>query len=72
MRWLRSIGGQCKTGIQADEVRGMVPVTKLVAPNGRHVIYSGNDQNEELSSYIVERFDSRLQVASPFPSVKRS
>jgi hypothetical protein len=66
MGWLRSIGGHCQSGIAADDRRGMVPVTKLIAPNGRHVIHPGNDQNEILSQHIVERFDWRLRVQSPF------
>jgi len=72
MRWIKSIGGECRTGIGADHTRGMVPVTKLIAPNGRHVIYPGNDQNEVLARHIIERFDNRLLVVSPFPSVERS
>lgn len=72
MYWLRSIGGECKSGIGADPVRGMVPITKLIAPNGKHVIHPGNDQSEVLSAHLVERMDRRLQVASPFPSVPRA
>lgn len=72
MRWLRSIGGECRTGIRADEQIGMVPVTKLIAPSGKFLVWSGNDQFEELSTYAVEFFDRRLEVASPFSSVKRS
>lgn len=72
MYWLRSIGGQCKSGIGADHTRGMVPVTKLVGPSGKHVIYPGNDQSEVLSKHMIERMDRRLEVASPFPSIPRA
>jgi hypothetical protein len=72
MHWLKSEGGHCRSGIQADEVIGMVPVTKLVAANGRHVIHAGADQNEQLSLVTVEYFDRRLQVISPFRSVPRA
>jgi len=71
-RWLRSIGGQCRSGIRADHNVGMVPVTKLIGPSGASLIWNGNDQSEELSSYIIEQFDRRLGVLSPFPGVKRS
>lgn len=72
MYWLRSIGGECRSGIAADPVRGMVPVTKMIAPTGRHVIHPGNDQSEVLSTHVIERYDRRLEVVSPFPSVPRS
>lgn len=70
MRWLRSEGGECRSGIAADHQVGMVPVTKLVAANGRHVIHPGNDQYEELSPLTVSYFDRRLQIASPFASIR--
>jgi len=72
MQWLRSIGGESRTGIRADHEVGMVPVTKLVSPSGRFVIWNGNDQSEELSTYMVEYFDRRLQVLSPFASRPRA
>lgn len=70
--WLRSIGGQCRTGIRADHVVGMVPVTKLISPTGAFVVWNGNDQFEELPLYTIEYFDRRLCILSPFTSVKRS
>lgn len=70
MRWLKSEGGQCRSGIAADHMVGMVPVTKLIAANGRHVVHPGNDQGEVLSPLTIAYFDRRLQVASPFPSVR--
>ncbi|MEO3387890.1 hypothetical protein [Mesorhizobium sp. CAU 1741] len=72
MFWLKKIGGDCKSGIGADPARGMVPVTKLVAPSGKHVIHPGNDQMEILSTHVIERYDRRLAVVSPFPSVPRA
>lgn len=72
MGWLRSQGGESKTGITADPNRGMVPVTKLVSPDGRYVIHPGNDQFEVLSRYTIEYFDRRLRVLSPFSSVARA
>lgn len=72
MYWLKNDGGECRPGIAADEQIGMVPVTKLVAKNGKYVIHPGNDQSEVLSSFTIEYFDRRLEVISPFHSVKRS
>lgn len=73
MRWLRDEGGRCQNGIQADESIGMVPVIKLVSPDGsKWVIHPGNDQGELLSWMMVEYFDRRLGVLSPFRSVPRA
>jgi len=73
MFWLKSVGGNYRSGIGADPDVGMVPVTKLISPDGRHhVIHPGNDRGEELSPYIVEYFDRRLQLVSPFRSVPRA
>ena len=73
MSWLKSIGGTYRSGIGADTARGMVPVVKLISPDGRrHVIHPGNDQSEELSPYMVEYFDRRPQLISPFKSVPRA
>ena len=72
MAWIRGIGGKCQTGIASDPTIGMVPVTKIVAPGGRHVIHAGNNQSERLSLYTIEMFDRRLQVISPFRSVPRA
>ncbi|MDQ0507437.1 hypothetical protein [Xanthobacter agilis] len=71
MRWLQSQGGHCSTGIGPDDAIGMIPVTKLVALNGRKVIHYGNDQSEVLAPSLIEHFDRRLHVMSPFPTVKR-
>lgn len=68
MMWLKSQGGQCKSGIAADHDRGMVPVTKLVSPTGSHVIHPGNNQGEKLSTLTIEYFDRRLVLYSPFRS----
>ena len=54
----------------ADEVRGMVPVVKLIAPDGRYVLFAG-DWNEELSLSTVDHFDRRLGMISPFRSIDR-
>lgn len=72
MGWLRGQGGECRAGIAADPTRGMVPVTKLISPDGRYVIHPGSDQFEVLSRYTIEYFDRRLQMASPFVSVPRA
>ena len=72
MFWLKSIGGSCRSGIGADPAIGMVPVIKLISPTGRYVVHPGNDESEELSPYMVEYFDRRLQVASPFRAVPRA
>lgn len=72
MAWLRSVNGTCRTGIAADHNRGMVPVTKLIGPEGQHVIYPSGDQSEVLSRFTIEYFDRRLRVLSPFASVIRA
>jgi len=72
MRWLRDNGGECRSGIGADEEVGMVPVTKLIASDGRSVIHYGNDQGEVLSESMVDYFDRRLGVISPFRSIPRA
>ena len=73
MRWLASEGGHCQSGIGADPEIGMVPVIKLVAPGGtRSVVHPGGDQNEVLTPTIVEVYDRRLQMLSPFRSVPRA
>lgn len=72
MTWLRSIGGSCRSGIGADPDIGMVPVTKLISPSGKHVIYPSGDQDEELSTYMIEHLDRRLGVISPFKGVPRA
>lgn len=68
MHWLKSVGGHCKSGIGADENIGMVPVVKLVGPDGRSVIHGGSNQNEKLSALTIDYFDRRLGVQSPFRS----
>jgi hypothetical protein len=72
MYWLRSQGGECRTGIGADSSRGMVPVTKLISPDGLYVIHPGNNQSEVLSRFTIEYFDRRLQMISPFASTLRA
>lgn len=72
MHWLRGQGGECRSGIGADPERGMVPVTKLIGPNKRWVIHAGGDQGEILTGSIVEFYDRRLQMLSPFRSVPRA
>ena len=72
MHWLKSEGGQCRTGIGVDHDIGMVPVTKLISPEGKWVIHPGNDQSEHLSKFTIEYFDRRLGVLSPFKSVPRA
>lgn len=72
MRWLHSVGGECRHGIAAGD-SGMEPVIKLISPDGtRHVIHAGNDQSEHLSTYIIDYFDRRLLLASPFKSIPRA
>ena len=72
MHWLESVGGRCQNGIQADDIIGMVPVIKLIAPNGKHVLHDGDDQSEVLSPLTIDYFDRRLQVLSPFRTVPRA
>jgi len=72
MVWIRDNGGSCQNGMRADPEIGMVPVIKLIAHNGRHVIHPDSDQDEILSPLLIENYDRRLQVISPFRSVKRS
>lgn len=72
MMWLRDQGGHCKSGIGADHEIGMVPITKLVSPTGKYVIHAGNDQTEVLSRFMIDYFDRRMEMISPFKSVQRS
>jgi hypothetical protein len=73
MRWLRDQGGRCQNGIQADESIGMVPVIKLVSPDGsKYVIHPDDNQAEQLSTLMVDYFDRRLGVLSPFRSIPRA
>lgn len=65
MHWLRSVGGRCSTGIQADHEIGMVPAVRLTSANGKSVVYIGN-QNEALTLSMIAYFDRRLGVMSPF------
>lgn len=66
MRWLQSIGGHCKTGIAIDDAIGMVPKVKLVAPSGKSVVAVNMDQDEPLSPLLIENWDRRLEILSPF------
>jgi hypothetical protein len=66
MRWLQSIGGECKTGIAVDDVIGMVPKIKLIAPSGKSVVVVNMDQKEPLSPLLIENWDRRLELLSPF------
>ena len=72
MHWLRGQGGECRSGIGADPDRGMVPVIKLIAPSGRSVVHPGGDQGEILTPSIVDFYDRRLQMLSPFRSIPRA
>jgi hypothetical protein len=72
MNWLKGEGGNSKSGIGADEERGMVRVIKLTATNGRSVIVPGDNQYEHLTLTYIDYLDRRLQVASPFRSIMRS
>lgn len=67
MHWLREQGGSCKTGIGADDIRGMVPVIKLTGPDGkRSIVWGSDNQAEELSDLMVIHLDGRLGIKSPF------
>ena len=68
MHWLTGVGGQCRRGIGADEKIGMVPIIKLIAPDGAYVIHGGNNEFEVLSPLIISYFDRRLGLESPFRS----
>ncbi len=66
MRWLQSVGGESKTGIALDNEIGMVPKVKLVAPGGGSVVIVNMDQNEIASPLLIENWDRRLRLLSPF------
>jgi len=66
MVWIRSEGGTCSSGIGGDDAIGMVPVIKITAYNGRYVVHPSADQNEILSPSVLESYDRRLRVLSPF------
>ncbi len=72
MAWIKSTGGRCRTGVGQDDAIGMVPVTKIIAVSGRHVIFPGADPDEVLSPSTIENFDRRLMVISPFRGIQRS
>lgn len=72
MNWLKTVGGHCQSGIQADNEIGMVPVTKLIGPSGKYVIHPGNNQALVLSVFIIDNFDRRLEVVSPFGSAPQA
>ena len=63
MRWLQSIGGECKTGIAVDEAIGMVPKIKLIAPSGKSVVIVNMDQTETLSPLQIENWCTRTVIA---------
>lgn len=71
MVWIAQTGGHCQNGIGVDDEIGMVPVIKIVAANGRWVIHPSNDQSEILAPSVVENYDRRLQVVSPFKTTPR-
>ena len=66
MRWLQSIGGDCKSGIALDDAIGMVPKIKLIAPNGKSVVVVNMVQSDPLSPLLIENWDRRLELLSPF------
>jgi hypothetical protein len=66
MRWLQSIGGECKTGIAIDDAIGVVPKIKLIAPSGKSVVVLNMDQNEAVSPLLIANWDRRLELLSPF------
>jgi hypothetical protein len=66
MRWLQSIGGDCRSGIAVDEVIGMVPKIKLIAPSGKSLVVVNMAQSDRLSPLLIENWDRRLGLLSPF------
>lgn len=71
MAWIARNGGHCQSGLGVDDAIGMVPVIKIVAASGRHVVHPSANQAEVLSPSIVEYYDRRLCVLSPFRSTER-
>ncbi|MBA5779544.1 hypothetical protein H2509_20630 [Stappia sp. F7233] len=72
MAWVRDSGGYCTNGIQADHEIGMVPVIKLVADSGRYVIHPSDNQSEILEPSLIEYYDRRLGLVSPFKTTPRA
>ena len=67
MAWLRHIGGETKSGICIDNKIGMVPVIKMVTPDGKSVLVVNTPETTVLSDSTVKYYDRRLNVCSPFP-----
>jgi hypothetical protein len=49
-----------------DDDIGMVPKVKLIAPNGNYVVVVDMKQHEIASPTLIENWDRRLGVLSPF------
>jgi hypothetical protein len=67
MRWAQSVGCECSTGY--NELTGMNCV-RIVSPAGRQLLIAGSDQAERLVSSVLNHYDRRLGLESPFDRVK--
>jgi hypothetical protein len=69
LRWARGFGCAVQTGFVRIN-SALVTTTRIQSPDGsRSVLDIGTEQTDYLAPSMVGRFDRRLGVRSPFPSV---
>jgi hypothetical protein len=66
MKWAHSEGCKFQSGHSRLDGHSHV-MTKITAPNGRHVIVVDVVPSERLSPSMVSYLDRRLRLNSPFP-----
>lgn len=70
--WLKDQKGTFHESSGPDPEIGRAPVIKLISPDGQNsVLHYWSDRTELLTPSLIDHFDRRLQVKSPFRS-KRS
>jgi len=69
LEWLRSEGFQYKSGYIVNPTSGKsLTVIQIENAEGKILTVTGLEMNERLAPSVVERFDRRLGVKSPFAS----
>ena len=66
LAWAASEGCQCRNGY---ELSGMV-LWRIVAPSGRSLVIVDMQQSERLTSHMLNHYDRRLGLTSPFPRIE--
>lgn len=69
LRWAEGQGCTVQTGYTTTTDGALIPSTRIEAPNGGWVVEVGTEQWEYLPPTTVGRFDRRLGIKSPFPSM---